>query len=221
MAVPKSPPFPSSVELGFFFNKVPIPAEKPQSSCEWILNEHIRWKISISSQFLEEKKTKPNQQNQQYSAYFTAEKFTEDTGNGEKCFLPSSVQELHRVFQLRAHANNVHCSDKVSKADVPSSFPLVQCENNPQIMGRPYGENHGVSWPDMIPWVPFPHCSMLLGLLELQWLDKKKILWVKYLKAAGGGEKDTSRIQGFPWRSFWRMPCSPWSSCIKRGVRLS
>lgn len=68
------------------------------------------------------------------------EKFTEDTGNREKCFLPSSVQELHRVFQLREHANNVHSPGKVSKADVAPSLPLVQRENNPQIMGRPYGE---------------------------------------------------------------------------------
>lgn len=81
------------------------------------------------------------------------EEFTEDTGNREKYFLPSSVQELHRVFQLREHANNVHASDKVSKADEASSLPLVQRENNPQIMGRPYGETM-----ESLGLTRFPEC---------------------------------------------------------------
>lgn len=57
--------------------------------------------------------------------HFTAEKFTQDTGNREKCFLPTSVQELHRVFQGREHANNVQSSGKGSKADVTLSLPLM------------------------------------------------------------------------------------------------
>lgn len=59
--LPNLLPFHHLLNWVFFLNKVPIPAAKPQSSCEWILNEHIRWKISISSQFLEGKK--PNQTN--------------------------------------------------------------------------------------------------------------------------------------------------------------
>lgn len=57
--------------------------------------------------------------------HFTMETFTQDTGNTEKCFLPTSVQELHRVFQVREHANNVQSSGKVSKADVTLSLPLM------------------------------------------------------------------------------------------------
>lgn len=53
------------------------------------------------------------------------EQFTQDTGNREKYFLPTSAQELHSMFQLREHANNVQSSGKVSKADVTSSLPLV------------------------------------------------------------------------------------------------
>lgn len=54
------------------------------------------------------------------------EKFTQDTGNNrEKCFLPTSAQELQSVFQLREHKNNIQSSGKVSKADVTLSLPLV------------------------------------------------------------------------------------------------
>lgn len=67
------------------------------------------------------------------------EKFTEDKGNRENVSFPVQCRS-YRVFQLTEHANNVHCSHKVSKADVASILPLVQRENNPQIMGRPYGE---------------------------------------------------------------------------------
>lgn len=53
------------------------------------------------------------------------QKFTQDTGNREKCFLPTSVQELRSMFQVREHANNVQSSGKVSKADVALSLPLM------------------------------------------------------------------------------------------------
>lgn len=60
-------------------------------------------------------------------------------------------------------------------------------------MGRPYGEAMQLAkclgYTHMIHCVSFPHCSMLLGLLEQQWWKKKNRFEINVFKDCGGRRK--------------------------------